>query len=95
MQGWFVLAFFMIVVGLPVIAGVVGEPYKRRLVLRERELGLLGSQTAIELAQQAARSAELEQRVRVLEQIVTDGGIQTAAQIEALRYKPARMERTN
>jgi hypothetical protein len=28
---------------------------------------------------------ELEQRVRVLEQIVTDGGAQTAAQIEALR----------
>ena len=28
---------------------------------------------------------ELEQRVRVLEQIVTDGGMQTAAQIEALR----------
>ena len=28
---------------------------------------------------------ELEERVRVLEQIVTDGGAQTAAQIEALR----------
>ena len=30
-------------------------------------------------------SHELEERVRVLEQIVTDGGAQTAAQIEALR----------
>jgi hypothetical protein len=28
---------------------------------------------------------EIEARVRVLEQIVTDGGAQTAAQIEALR----------
>ena len=36
-------------------------------------------------AQYAAHTSELEQRVRVLEQIVTDGGAQTAAQIEALR----------
>jgi hypothetical protein len=36
-------------------------------------------------AQYASRSHELEDRVRVLEQIVTDGGAQTAAQIEALR----------
>ena len=36
-------------------------------------------------AQYATSNAELEQRVRVLEQIVTDGGIHTANQIEALR----------
>jgi hypothetical protein len=30
---------------------------------------------------------ELEQRVRVLEQIVTDAGAQTANQIEALRER--------
>ena len=36
-------------------------------------------------AQYAASNAELEARVRVLEKIVTDGGIETAAQIEALR----------
>ena len=29
--------------------------------------------------------ARFEQRLRVIEQIVTDGGAQTAAQIEALR----------
>ena len=95
MQAWFVLAFFSIVVGIPVIAGVLGEAYKRRLKLKERELELLGSQTAEKAAQYAARTAELEQRVRVLEQIVTDGGYHTAAQIEALRDKPARIERTN
>jgi ABC-type phosphate transport system auxiliary subunit len=94
-QWWFILGFFMIVVGLPVIAGVLGDGYKRRLRLRERELELLGSQTAEKAAQYAARTAELEQRVRVLEQIVTDGGIQTAAQIEALRDKPLKIERSN
>jgi hypothetical protein len=36
------------------------------------------------------REKKLEERVRVLEQIVTDGGAQTAAQIEALRDPPRR-----
>jgi cob(I)alamin adenosyltransferase len=36
---------------------------------------------------------ELEERVRVLEQIVTDGGAQTAAQIEALREPQRRISR--
>lgn len=85
MQGWFMIAFFMIVVGIPVIFGILGDVYKRKLKYKERELELLGSQTAEKAAQYASRTAELEQRVRVLEQIVTDGGIQTAAQIEALR----------
>ena len=40
-------------------------------------------------ARYAARTHELEPR-RVLEQIVTDGGAQTAAQIEALRDPPKR-----
>jgi hypothetical protein len=80
-----VIGFFMIVVGIPVIAGVWGDMYKRRLKLRERELELLGSQTAEKAAQYAAQTERLEQRVRILEQIVTDKGIETAAQIDALR----------
>lgn len=80
-----VIGFFMVVVGIPVIFGVLGDMYKRRLKLRERELELLGSQTAEKAAQYAAHTERLEQRVRVLEQIITDGGAQTASQIEALR----------
>lgn len=95
MQEWFILAFFMIVVGIPVIAGVLGDAYKRRLRYKEREMELLGTQTAEKAAQYASRTAELEQRVRVLEQIVTDGGYQTATQIEALRERPSLGERTN
>ena len=37
------------------------------------------------------REIELEQRLRVLEEIVTDRGAETAAQIEALR-KPRALE---
>ena len=35
--------------------------------------------------------ADLSDRVKVLEQIVTDGGATTAAQIEALRDRPQRL----
>ena len=41
--------------------------------------------TAENAAQYAARNTELEDRVRVLERIVTDKGYDVATQIEALR----------
>jgi ABC-type phosphate transport system auxiliary subunit len=60
----------------------------RYFSLREKRLEIEATLAAEKAAQYASRSTELEQRVRVLEQIVTDGGAQTAAQIEALRDKP-------
>ncbi len=74
----------MIVIGLPILALMYMARGFFRLRERKLEVGL----AAEKAAQYAARSTELEQRVRVLEQIVTDGGAQTAAQIEALRDKP-------
>ena len=85
MTGNFILQFFIIVVGLPVVGGLLFSAYEKRLAFRGRELELLGSQTAAQTAQNAALTEQLEARVRVLEQIVTDGGYDTAAQIEALR----------
>jgi hypothetical protein len=41
--------------------------------------------TAEKAAQYATSNAQLEERVRVLERIVTDGGYDTALQIEALK----------
>ena len=58
---------------------------RRFFSLRERQLDSNTRLAAEKAAQYAASNAELEQRVRILEQIVTDGGAQTAAQIEALR----------
>lgn len=85
MNEFFILGFFMIVVGIPVIGGILGNVHKQRMRLRERELELVGSQTAEKAAQYAAQTERLEARVRVLEQIVTDKGFDTATQIEALR----------
>ncbi|MGQ0660374.1 hypothetical protein, partial [Sphingosinicella sp.] len=81
----FVIAFFMIVVGIPVIAGTLNRIHRRNAKLKERELELLGNQTAEKAAQYAAHTERLEQRVRVLERIVTDKGIVVADEIERLR----------
>jgi ABC-type phosphate transport system auxiliary subunit len=76
----------LIVIGLPVmLLMIIANRYFR---LREKKLEAEAGLAAEKAAQYAARTNELEQRVRVLEQIVTDRGVETAAQIEALRGKP-------
>ena len=58
---------------------------RRFFAFREKQLEAETTLAAEKAAQYAASNAELEARVRVLEKIVTDGGLETAAQIEALR----------
>lgn len=78
-----VAIFFTI--GLPVML-IFGRPFLRQwMELKQKALEIDARLAAEKAAQYATSNAELEQRVRVLEQIVTDGGIQTANQIEALR----------
>jgi hypothetical protein len=77
-----------IVIGLPVIL-IFGHPFIRRWFdLRERKMELEAQMTAEKAAQYAAHTERLEQRVRVLERIVTDKGIVVADEIERLRDKP-------
>lgn len=73
----------LIVVGLPVLMLSFG--FQRFFRYREKQLEVEAMLAAEKAAQYAASNAKLEQRLRVLEKIVTDGGVQTAAQIEALR----------
>ena len=81
----------LIVIGLPVmLLMIIANRYFR---LREKKLEVEAQNAAEKAAQYTARTGELEQRVRVLEQIVTDNGAQTAAQIEALRQQPRRIDR--
>ena len=65
-----------------IIGGVWVKPMLR---LRERQLEMQSEQTAEKAAQYAAHTERLEQRVRVLERIVTDKGIDLADEIEKLR----------
>ncbi len=73
----------LIVIGLPMVT--FGVIFNRWFKLKEKKLELEAGLAVEKAAQYAASNAELEARVRVLEKIVTDGGIETAAQIEALR----------
>ena len=77
-----------IVIGLPVLL-IFGQPLIRRWFdLRERRMELEAQMTAEKAAQYAAQNERLEQRIRVLERIVTDKGIVVAEEIEILRDKP-------
>jgi hypothetical protein len=52
---------------------------------REKKLAVEALKATARAAECGAGYSQLEQRMQVLEQIVTDGGAQTAAQIERLR----------
>ena len=76
----------LIVIGLPMILLITwSRGYFR---YKEKQLDAETSLAAEKAAQYAASNAKLEARLRVLEQIVTDRGAETASQIEALREKP-------
>ena len=77
-----------IVIGIPTIL-IFGQPLIRRMIEhRERRMELEAQMTAEKAAQYAAQTERLEQRVRVLERIVTDKGIVVADEIERLRDEP-------
>ena len=74
--------FAMLIPITAIIANVVLKPMIR---LRERRMELEVTMTAEKAAQYAAQTERLEQRVRVLERIVTDRGADLAGEIERLR----------
>jgi ABC-type phosphate transport system auxiliary subunit len=67
---------------LAIFGGVIVRPYIR---YRERRLELEATMVAEKAAQYAAQTERLEQRVRVLERILTDRGHDLAHEIELLR----------
>lgn len=82
------IAVAFIVIGMPIIAVFGGYYFNRWLKFRERQMELQAGHTAEKAAQYAAHTERLEQRVRVLERIVTDKGIVVADEIEKLRDEP-------
>ena len=82
------IAVAFIVIGLPIIAVFGGYYFNRWLKFKERLMELQTGQTAEKAAQYAAHTERLEQRVRVVERIVTDKGIVVADEIEQLRDEP-------
>jgi len=62
---------------------------RRFFSLKEKQVEAELTIAAEKAAQYAASNAQIEQRLRVVEQIITDRGAETASQIEALRERPA------
>jgi hypothetical protein len=67
------------------VAGIVSGVAIIWIGYKYQELKVLGRRASEEAAAEAAEKKQLQQRLAVLERIVTDRGIQTAEQIEALR----------
>jgi hypothetical protein len=73
---------------IPIVAlliPIVAIWTKHQQKIAEMQLGATAEQTAEKAAQYASQIQRLEDRVQVLERIVTDRGYDIAAQIEALR----------
>ena len=71
------------------LAAIGIAPFKMWLRMKERQMEISSNMTAEKAAQYAAHTERLEQRVRVLERIVTDKGVDLAQEIEDLRDPPA------
>ncbi len=67
------------------LAAISLAPFKMWLRVKEKQIGAQSDLAAEKSAQYAQHMERFEARLRVLEQIATDGGVQTATQIEALR----------
>lgn len=79
------IAFISVLVIPAVVIIYIANRFFR---LRERKLEIEAMNAAEKAAQYASQSRAIEERLRIVEQIVTDSGVHTAAQIEALRQRP-------
>lgn len=86
-MGAALIALFVIVIPTAIVAGVIS----RFLRYREKRLEIEAMQVAEKSAQYVAHAKDVEARLAVLERIVTDGGYETAAKIDALR-QPKRID---
>lgn len=67
---------------LAIFGGVFIRPWFK---LQERRMEIEATKVAEKAAQYATQTERLEERVRVLERIVTDRGVDLAQEIESLR----------
>jgi phage shock protein B len=81
-----VLALMIPIVAI--VGGISAGMFKQWLRFKERQTAALSNQTAEKAAQYAAKTERLEQRVAVLERILTDRSSNLADEIDRLRDSP-------
>ena len=77
---------------LAIFAGAIFRPWMK---MKERQMELDATNIAEKAAQYAADKVRLEERVAVLERIVTDQGYSLAKEIENLRTIPTPITPTH
>jgi hypothetical protein len=91
LNGFTIFMVVLVVIGIPAILGIGSEMLKTWTKHKESMATALNAQAAEKAAQYAAHTERLEQRMRVLERIVTDRGIDVATEIEKLRDEPSQL----
>jgi ABC-type phosphate transport system auxiliary subunit len=86
MEGIFALIPILALL-IPIVA-IVSRTVTKMMELKEKQLQVQTTMTAEKAAQYAAHVERLEQRVRVLERIITDKGVALSDEIEQLRDSP-------
>ena len=81
MEGTLAMLIPILALTIPIVA--IWTKHQQKLA--EMNVRTTAESTAERAAQYASKVQSLEDRVRVLERIVTDGGYNVATQIEALR----------
>ncbi len=81
MEGILALMIPIIALSIPIVA--IWSKHQQKIA--EMQIGATAENTAEKAAQYASHIQRLEDRVQVLERIVTDRGYDIATQIEALR----------
>lgn len=81
MEGLLALMIPIIALSIPIVA--IWTRHQQRIA--EMQIGATAEHTAERAAQYASQIQRLEDRVQVLERIITDRGYDIATQIEALR----------
>ena len=80
---WVLIPLFALMI--PIVAILSKRVIGPWLALRQRQLEVEAQMTAEKAAQYAAHTERLENRVRVLERIITDRGADLAGEIDRLR----------
>ena len=82
-------ALFIPLIGvcIPIVA-IASVTVNKLIRLREKQIEFAATQAAEKAARYAANGAEMEQRVRVLERIVTDRGLDLSDEIDRLNDTP-------
>jgi hypothetical protein len=75
----------ILALSIPIVALIGNQIIKPWLAHREKQMEIESRMIAEKAAQYAAQTERLEQRVRVLERIVTDKGLALSDEIEKLR----------